>query len=80
MNRSSAYDLEIIKCYFVFFTTQMLQSRRKKILDLYARTCNVTEGESVTQRKFLILPKLVFRNFQEKINSFYVLCCSEKLY
>lgn len=27
------------------FSTQMLQSRRKKILDLYARTCHVTEGE-----------------------------------
>lgn len=33
----------------------MLQSRRKKILDLYARACNVTEGKS------FILPSLVIK-------------------
>lgn len=31
----------------------MLQSRRKKILDLYARACNVTEGESVRKSSII---------------------------
>ena len=30
----------------LLFFSQMLQSRRKKILDLYARACNVTEGKA----------------------------------
>ncbi|XP_017279283.1 tumor necrosis factor receptor superfamily member EDAR [Kryptolebias marmoratus] len=35
----------------------MLQSRRKKILDLYARACNVTEGLSPTELPFDCLEK-----------------------
>ncbi|XP_028992346.1 tumor necrosis factor receptor superfamily member EDAR isoform X2 [Betta splendens] len=38
-------------------TPGMLQSRRKKILDLYARTCNVTEGLSPTELPFDCLEK-----------------------
>uniref|UniRef100_A0A3B3TNR6 Ectodysplasin A receptor n=1 Tax=Poecilia latipinna TaxID=48699 RepID=A0A3B3TNR6_9TELE len=52
----SVYNL--IKMFFFFFnTTQMLQSRRKKILELYARTCNVTEGLSPTELPFDCLEK-----------------------
>lgn len=40
----------------------MLQSRRRKILDLYARTCNVTEGKAPRHITRLavryLLPKL----------------------
>uniref|UniRef100_A0A3B5Q4B8 Ectodysplasin A receptor n=1 Tax=Xiphophorus maculatus TaxID=8083 RepID=A0A3B5Q4B8_XIPMA len=43
--------------FFFFNTTQMLQSRRKKILELYARTCNVTEGLSPTELPFDCLEK-----------------------
>ncbi|CAG13671.1 unnamed protein product, partial [Tetraodon nigroviridis] len=39
------------------FPTQMLQSRRRKILDLYARACNVTEGLSPTELPFDCLEK-----------------------
>ncbi|XP_016529367.1 tumor necrosis factor receptor superfamily member EDAR isoform X2 [Poecilia formosa] len=38
-------------------TPGMLQSRRKKILELYARTCNVTEGLSPTELPFDCLEK-----------------------
>ncbi|XP_047458058.1 tumor necrosis factor receptor superfamily member EDAR isoform X2 [Mugil cephalus] len=38
-------------------TPGMLQSRRKKILDLYARACNVTEGLSPTELPFDCLEK-----------------------
>lgn len=38
-------------------TPGMLQSRRKKILDLYARTCSVTEGLSPTELPFDCLEK-----------------------
>ncbi|XP_068602522.1 tumor necrosis factor receptor superfamily member EDAR [Brachionichthys hirsutus] len=38
-------------------TLGMLQSRRKKILDLYARTCNITEGLSPTELPFDCLEK-----------------------
>ncbi|NP_001098229.1 tumor necrosis factor receptor superfamily member EDAR precursor [Oryzias latipes] len=38
-------------------TPGMLQSRRKKILDLYARTCHVTEGLSPTELPFDCLEK-----------------------
>ncbi|XP_056244571.1 tumor necrosis factor receptor superfamily member EDAR isoform X2 [Seriola aureovittata] len=38
-------------------TPGMLQNRRKKILDLYARTCNVTEGLSPTELPFDCLEK-----------------------
>ncbi|XP_061579763.1 tumor necrosis factor receptor superfamily member EDAR isoform X2 [Cololabis saira] len=38
-------------------TPGMLQSRRKKILDLYNRTCNVTEGLSPTELPFDCLEK-----------------------
>uniref|UniRef100_A0A3Q0QQS7 Ectodysplasin A receptor n=1 Tax=Amphilophus citrinellus TaxID=61819 RepID=A0A3Q0QQS7_AMPCI len=41
--------------FWVFF--QMLQSRRKKILDLYAKACNVTEGLSPTELPFDCLEK-----------------------
>uniref|UniRef100_A0A3B3V5T4 Ectodysplasin A receptor n=1 Tax=Poecilia latipinna TaxID=48699 RepID=A0A3B3V5T4_9TELE len=55
-NLGSVYNL--IKMFFFFFnTTQMLQSRRKKILELYARTCNVTEGLSPTELPFDCLEK-----------------------
>uniref|UniRef100_A0A3B4YT97 Ectodysplasin A receptor n=1 Tax=Seriola lalandi dorsalis TaxID=1841481 RepID=A0A3B4YT97_SERLL len=43
--------------FFFFLTAQMLQNRRKKILDLYARTCNVTEGLSPTELPFDCLEK-----------------------
>lgn len=34
-------------CVFALsFSTQMLQSRRRKILDLYTKACNVTEGKT----------------------------------
>lgn len=40
--------------YSAKFPTQMLQSRRRKILDLYARACNVTEGAfQITSGGFL---------------------------
>ncbi|XP_043986759.1 tumor necrosis factor receptor superfamily member EDAR isoform X1 [Gambusia affinis] len=38
-------------------TPGMLQSRRKKILELYARTCNITEGLSPTELPFDCLEK-----------------------
>ncbi|XP_069554608.1 tumor necrosis factor receptor superfamily member EDAR isoform X2 [Brachyistius frenatus] len=38
-------------------TPGLLQSRRKKILDLYARACNVTEGLSPTELPFDCLEK-----------------------
>ncbi|KAK2906209.1 tumor necrosis factor receptor superfamily member EDAR [Channa argus] len=38
-------------------TPGMLQSRRKKILDLYARACNMTEGLSPTELPFDCLEK-----------------------
>ncbi|XP_040004730.1 tumor necrosis factor receptor superfamily member EDAR [Xiphias gladius] len=38
-------------------TPGMLQNRRKKILDLYARACNVTEGLSPTELPFDCLEK-----------------------
>ncbi|KAM3607920.1 uncharacterized protein V6R79_016213 [Siganus canaliculatus] len=38
-------------------TPGMLQSRRRKILDLYARACNVTEGLSPTELPFDCLEK-----------------------
>uniref|UniRef100_A0A3P8T2E9 Ectodysplasin A receptor n=1 Tax=Amphiprion percula TaxID=161767 RepID=A0A3P8T2E9_AMPPE len=38
-------------------TPGMLQSRRKKILDLYTRACNVTEGLSPTELPFDCLEK-----------------------
>uniref|UniRef100_G3NU11 Ectodysplasin A receptor n=1 Tax=Gasterosteus aculeatus aculeatus TaxID=481459 RepID=G3NU11_GASAC len=38
-------------------TPGMLQSRRKKILDLYGRACNVTEGLSPTELPFDCLEK-----------------------
>ncbi|XP_005723311.1 tumor necrosis factor receptor superfamily member EDAR isoform X3 [Pundamilia nyererei] len=38
-------------------TPGMLQSRRKKILDLYARACNATEGLSPTELPFDCLEK-----------------------
>ncbi|XP_035995401.1 tumor necrosis factor receptor superfamily member EDAR isoform X2 [Fundulus heteroclitus] len=38
-------------------TPGMLQSRRKKILELYARACNVTEGLSPTELPFDCLEK-----------------------
>ncbi|KAM9342859.1 tumor necrosis factor receptor superfamily member EDAR [Pholidichthys leucotaenia] len=38
-------------------TPGMLQSRRKKILDLYTRTCNATEGLSPTELPFDCLEK-----------------------
>ncbi|XP_034042917.1 tumor necrosis factor receptor superfamily member EDAR-like isoform X2 [Thalassophryne amazonica] len=38
-------------------TPGLLQSRRKKILDLYTRTCNVTEGLSPTELPFDCLEK-----------------------
>ncbi|CAJ1079888.1 tumor necrosis factor receptor superfamily member EDAR [Xyrichtys novacula] len=38
-------------------TLGMLQSRRKKILDLYARACNATEGLSPTELPFDCLEK-----------------------
>lgn len=38
-------------------TPGMLQSRRKKILDLYARTCSMTEGLSPTELPFDCLEK-----------------------
>lgn len=52
MNRPSVkFHLEITLCCYLSLTTQMLQSRRKKILDLYARACNVTEGKSLLHRR-----------------------------
>lgn len=63
MNRYSVqYHLEI-ELYCFFFSTQMLQSRRKKILDLYARACNVTEGKSFKQEKISNTPR-VFTNIE----------------
>lgn len=47
-------------------TPGMLQSRRKKILDLYARACNVTEGLSPTELPFDCLEKA-----SRMLSSFY---------
>lgn len=33
----------------------MLQSRRKKILDLYAKVCNVTDGMFLSNSRFILL-------------------------
>uniref|UniRef100_A0A3Q1EFG3 Ectodysplasin A receptor n=1 Tax=Acanthochromis polyacanthus TaxID=80966 RepID=A0A3Q1EFG3_9TELE len=57
LGSSSSGSLIMLFLSIWLFTTQMLQSRRKKILDLYTRACNVTEGLSPTELPFDCLEK-----------------------
>lgn len=58
----------------LFFQTQMLQSRRRKILDLYTKACNVTEGQKKKKTQLKKKKKLSgsHRRFYVQISNFHL--------